>query len=121
MEEAPQAAPAHAHAHDAGAKNAAHGYSSWSYVQPANLVFDEAQCEAMAFAVPEDVVRFKALVRVDDAYGPWLLVHGVGGRLDLRFLAPPRPPAQSAWVFFGKALDVAALEALCAEHLHPRA
>lgn len=104
---------AHGHAH-------AHGYASWSYVRGADQVFDEARCEQLAFAVPTDVVRFKALVRVDDVHGPWLLVHGVGGRVDLRFLAPPRPPMHSAWVFFGRHLDVVTLEALCRTHLHPK-
>lgn len=98
----------------------AHGYNSWSYVRGVDEVFDEARCEQLAFAVPTDVVRFKALVRVDDVHGPWLLVHGVGGRVDLRFLAPPRPPVHSAWVFFGQHLDVSALEALCRTHMEPK-
>ena len=110
----------HGAGHRHGHAHVAHGYESHSWVGDAASVYDEARCEELAFAVPTDVVRFKALVRVDDVHGPWLLVHGVGGRVDLRFLAPPRPPAKSAWVFFGKALDVAALEAMCAEYLVPR-
>ena len=102
----------HAHAH-----GNAHAFASHTFLLPANRVLDEAKCEALAYAVPDEVIRFKGLMRVDDPLGPWLLVHGVGGRIDVRFLQPSRPPTHSAWVFFGRALDAAALDALCRRHL----
>jgi len=100
----------------------AHGgapYQTYSYTLPANRAVDEAAVEALTYRIPEAVFRFKGLLRVDSPEGPWLLINGVAGRIDLRFMAPEPTPDVSAMVFIGRQLDVPALKALCAAALGP--
>ena len=73
----------------------------------------EARVEALAYSVPAHVYRFKGLFYVDAPEGPWLLVHGVAGRIDLRFLQPARPPQLSSAVFFGEHVDRSELTQWC--------
>lgn len=113
------AAHANANAHGHAQGRAAH-IDSVTWQRPAERgPLRERAIEQLAYQVPEEVIRFKALLRVDAPEGPWLLVHGVAGRIDLRFCAPPTPPKVSAWVFFGPHIDGPALLALCDEHLGP--
>lgn len=105
------------HAHPHG-HSAAGAIDSVTWQRPASAgPIDERAAEQLAFAVPSDVVRFKALLRVDAAEGPWLLIHGVAGRIDLRFCTPTSVPAVSAWVFFGQQIDGPSLLRLCDTHL----
>lgn len=115
-EQAPGAGDAHSHGH----RHAADALRSWAWTQPVDAgAIDEAGVETLAYAVPAAVIRFKALVFVDAPEGPWLLLHGVAGRIDLRFVTPERAPKSSVFVFFGAPVPQAQLEALCAEHLRP--
>jgi G3E family GTPase len=102
--------PGH-HAH--GQAEAA--YTTVSFEVPADHALDEAALEALTYDIPESVFRYKGLFRVDSPEGPWLLINGVAGRLDLRFMQPPSTPEVSAMVFIGQNLDEPALRALCAE------
>jgi G3E family GTPase len=108
-----ETAPGAEHGHGHGSAR----YQTYSYTLPADRAVDEAAVEALTYRVPEAVFRFKGLLRVDSPEGPWLLVNGVAGRIDLRFLTPEPAPKVSAMVFIGRALNAPALQALCAEAL----
>lgn len=97
------------HEHQASA------FTTVSFEVPADTPLDEAVLEELTYRVPESVFRFKGLLRVDSDEGPWLLINGVAGRIDLRFMTPPALPKVSALVFIGQNLDASALRALCAD------
>lgn len=98
--------------------HAGHDIDCVTWQRPvADGVIDERRAEDFAYEVPGEVVRFKALLRVDAAEGPWLLVHGVSGRVDVRFVTPNAPPSTNVWVFFGQGIASLDLEALCEQRL----
>lgn len=92
-------------------------YHTVSLSLPGNAPLDEAALEALTYDIPAGVFRFKGLLRVDSPEGPWLLINGVAGRIDLRFLTPSVVPPVSALVFIGQKLDGPSLRTLCARAL----
>ncbi len=94
-------------------------YETVSFALPQHTVLDEAALEALTYRIPNAVFRFKGLVRVDSPEGPWLLINGVAGRIDLRFMTPEIIPEVSALVFIGRNLEGLGpqLLQLCAEAL----
>ncbi len=83
---------------------------AWAF--ETDRVLSDAGIEDLFASLPPSVVRAKALVRTEER--PWVLVHAVGGRYDIRAVTPTRPPARSRIVFIGRPLDVPALAAACA-------
>ena len=82
---------------------------AWAF--ETDRVVSDTGIEDLFASLPPSVVRAKALVRTDER--PWVLVHAVGSRYDIRAVTPTRPPARSRIVFIGRPLDVPGLQAAC--------
>ena len=92
----------------AAGHSAAHSHShrlSWqSYAFEAPGTLSDARLEDLLFALPDSVWRVKGLVHTDAEWG-WTLVHGVGGRIDIRPHRAPHDKHRAALVFIGEVLD----------------
>lgn len=104
----PTVAPAAGHHHHAS-------FQTWAFETEA--VLSELDLEDMLNAMPPEVYRLKGFVRTDAGWGEWTLVNAVAGRIDLRPCEPTRQPVRGGLVFIGPKLDVADLQARCAELL----
>lgn len=87
-------------------------FDTWSY--ECDGVIEEMVLEDFVYDLPEEIYRFKALVRTDTEW-EWTLVNAVGGRVDVRPCEPHRPPPRNRLVFIGPGLDREGLQTRCRE------
>jgi G3E family GTPase len=85
-------------------------FESWS--AETGELLDPSAVEDLAYGLPRNVYRMKALVRIRGTPG-WTALHSVAGRFTMAPIEPRSQPACSRLIFIGQELDRVELRALC--------